>query len=163
MIVLVSGSQPLARVTSDLAAEITALGLAFDLDPCSPGNGHWVPARRIYTKDDDGLIQPWDGLVFMNPPFGRRNSHVPWLRKFFNHGNGVGLVRAYTSSAWWHDEMPRAEMILFPRGKTKFVRADGSIGAQPGHGIALIGMGDAACEAMLRSNLGMIWDRREDQ
>lgn len=100
------------------------------------------------------------GTALKQPPFGRRNSHVPWLRKFFDHGNGIGLVRAYTSSAWWHDEMPRAEMILFPRGKTKFVRADGSIGAQPGHGIALIGMGDVACGALLRSGLGMVWDRR---
>src|SRR4051794_34900635 len=51
-----------------------ALGLTFDLDPCSPGPGHWVPARRIYTQADDGLHQPWDGLVFMNPPFGGRNG-----------------------------------------------------------------------------------------
>ena len=34
-----------------------ALDLVFDLDPCSPGPGHWVPARRIYTKEDDGLRQ----------------------------------------------------------------------------------------------------------
>ena len=58
-----------------------ALGLTFDLDPCSPWPGHWVPARRIYTKEDDGLAQPWQGLVFVNPPFGGRNGHVPWLRK----------------------------------------------------------------------------------
>jgi predicted RNA methylase len=50
----------------------SALGLVFDLDPSSPGPGHWVPARKIYTVDDDGLRQPWSGLVFMNPPFGGR-------------------------------------------------------------------------------------------
>jgi hypothetical protein len=32
-----------------------ALKLTFDLDPCSPGRDHWVPARRIFTKADDGL------------------------------------------------------------------------------------------------------------
>jgi hypothetical protein len=32
-----------------------ALGLVFDLDPCSPGPDHWMPAKRIYTKADDGL------------------------------------------------------------------------------------------------------------
>ena len=47
-----------------------ALGLVFDLDPCSPGPGHWVPAKKIYTIEDDGLRQPWFGLVFMNPPYG---------------------------------------------------------------------------------------------
>jgi hypothetical protein len=137
-----------------------ALRLTFDLDPCSPGPGHWVPTNKIYTKTDDGLKQPWFGLVFMNPPFGGRNGHVPWLRKFFVHGNGVAIVRAYTSSAWWHAEMPRAEIILFPKGKTKFIRPDGSIGKCPGHGIVLIGAGAIACEALLKSKLGMVWDRR---
>jgi hypothetical protein len=138
----------------------TALRLKFDLDPCSPGPEHWVPAKRIYTEKDDGLAQPWFGLVFMNPPFGGRRGHVPWLRKFFTHGNGGAIVRAYTSSDWWHDEMGRAELILFPRGKTKFVRPDGSIGKAPGHGIVLVDAGDVACAALLSSGLGMTWDRR---
>ena len=137
-----------------------ALGLRFDLDPCSPGIGHWVPTERIYTEADDGLAHPWSGLVFMNPPFGGRNGHVPWLVKFFDHANGVAIVRAYTSSGWWHDHMHRAEALLFPRGKTKFIRPDGSIGRAPGHGIVLIGMGEVAIEAMRASGLGMFWDRR---
>jgi hypothetical protein len=95
----------------------------------------------------------------MNPPFGGRNGHVPWMQKFFVHRNGVAIVRSYTSSSWWHAEMPKAELILFPRGKTKFVRPDGSIGAAPGHGIVLIGMGAVACEALQKCELGMIWDR----
>ena len=38
-----------------------ALGLTFDLDPCSPGPDHWVPARRVFTRADDGLAQAWGG------------------------------------------------------------------------------------------------------
>jgi hypothetical protein len=53
----------------------SALGLTFDLDPCSPGPGHWVPARRVYTAADEGLNQSWQGTVFMNAPFGGRNGH----------------------------------------------------------------------------------------
>lgn len=131
-----------------------ALGLRFDLDPCS----QWppqVPARIIYTKEQDGLVCPWWGTVFMNPPFGGRHGHVPWLKKFLNHGNGVAIVRAYTSSDWWHEHIaPRAETLLFPRGKTKFVRPDGSIGKSPGHSIALIGMGAVANKALEQSGLG---------
>lgn len=138
-----------------------ALKLTFDLDPCSPGPGHWVPAKKIYTMKDDGLAQLWHGLVFMNPPFGGRNGHVIWLQRFFRHSNGVAIVRSYTSSSWWHEEMYAAEMLLFPRGKTKFLRPDGSIGGSPGHGIVLVGMGTIACGALLRSGLGMIWDRRK--
>jgi DNA N-6-adenine-methyltransferase (Dam) len=135
-----------------------ALKLTFDLDPCSPGTDlcH-VPARRIYTKTDDGLRQPWPpgDLVFMNPPFGGRNGHVPWLIKFLDHGNGIAIVRPYTSSSWWHEHVvPRGELLCFPKGKTKFVRPDGSIGAAPGHGVALIGMGAVACTALHKSGLG---------
>jgi hypothetical protein len=106
------------------------------------------------------MAQPWSGLVFMNPPFGRRKGHTPWLERFLRHANGVAIVRAYTSSGWWHQYMPRAEGLLFPRGKTKFIRPDGSIGRAPGHGIVLVGMGDVALDAMRRSKLGMFWDRR---
>jgi hypothetical protein len=135
-----------------------ALGLVFDLDPCSPGPHHWVPARKVYTKADDGLSLPWEGLVFCNPPYGGRMGQVPWLIRFLDHGNGIGVFRAYTSASWFHDHIPRAEMILFPRGKTKFIREDGIVGKSPGHGVVLVGMGPVSCEALVHSRLGMIWD-----
>ena len=69
----------------------------------------------------------------MNPPFGRRNGHLPWLRKFLAHSDGVAIVRAYTSSAWFHQWAVKAQTMCFPRGKTKFIRPDGSIGRAPGH------------------------------
>lgn len=142
-----------------------ALGLTFDLDPCSPGPGHWVPARKVYTKADDGLRQPWAGIVFMNPPFGGRNGHVPWMRKFLDHGNGIAIVRAYTSSAWFHQWAIRAEALLFPKGKTKFVpspelraelerKSGGKFHNAPGHGVVLLGMGSEAKAALARSGLG---------
>ena len=137
-----------------------ALGLIFDLDPCSPGKDHWVPARKVYTIHDDGLAQDWHGLVFMNPPFGGRNGHVLWLARFLEHGNGIAVVRAYTSSGWFHEHVVNAETLLFPKGKTKFIRPDGSVGKSPGHGVVLIGMGDIANAALCRSGLGLFVDLR---
>ena len=147
-----------------------ALGLTFDLDPCSPGPDHWVPARQVYTKADDGLRKHWFGLVFVNPPFGGRRGHVPWLKKFLDHGNGIAIVRAYTSSDWFQDIVaPRAQTLLFPRGKTKFIRGSemtsntkrgvivhpaGSVGDSPGHGVVLIGMGNVANAALQKCGLG---------
>lgn len=132
-----------------------AIGLTFDLDPCSPGPDHWVPARRVYTMADDGLSKQWSGLVWMNPPFGGRNGQVPWLKKFMDHGNGIALVAARTSSGWFHEYAVRAETLLFPRGKTKFHRPDGSIGRSPGTGVVLIGMGAVANDALRKSDLGL--------
>lgn len=131
------------------------LGIRFDLDPCSPGAGHWVPADRIYTKDDDGLAQVWEGCVFMNPPFGGRNGHVPWLRKFLDHGDGIAVVSARTSAGWFHDWAVHADTMLFPRGKTKFIRPDGSVGGSPGQGVVLLGMGEKANSALEQSGLGL--------
>lgn len=135
-----------------------ALGLTFCLDPCSPGKDHWVPAQKVYTEQDDGLTQQWDGIVFVNPPFGGRNGHVPWLQKFVEHGHGIILVRAYTSAKWFQDYAPLMGGTLFPRGKTKFVRADGSIGKSPGSGIVLWSLGFTSTEALKNSNLGLFYD-----
>ena len=140
-----------------------ALGMVFDLDPCSPGPDHWVPARKVYTKADDGLSQPWEGAVFVNPPFGGRNGHVPWLRKFLEHANGIAIVRAYTSSGWFHDWAVTADGFLFPRGKTKFIRPDGSIGKAPGHGVVLLAMGGRCNLALRYSGLGWWFSRSRYQ
>jgi hypothetical protein len=63
-------------------------------------------------------------------------------------------VRAYTSAGWFHDLALRAESMLFPRGKTKFILPDGSIGRDPGHGVVLLGMGEPANRALLASRRG---------
>lgn len=128
-----------------------ALGVRFDLDPASPGAEHWVPADSVYTKQDDGLSQPWRGSVWLNPPFGGRNGVVPWLEKFFHHGDGIVLVNSLTSAGWFHDWAPYADAILFPRGKTRFVRPDGSVGVSPANGIALMSKGRRMTEALLRA------------
>jgi hypothetical protein len=110
----------------ELFAALARGGLRrFDLDVSTPLDRrfYFVPADRIYTIEDDGLVQPWFGVVFMNPPYGgggerkRREGHIPWLVKFLDHSNGVAIVRAYTSSRWFHQHViPRAQTLLFPRG-----------------------------------------------
>lgn len=43
---------------------------AFDLDPCAAESApRWVGSARSFTKADNGLVLPWEGRVFMNPPF----------------------------------------------------------------------------------------------
>jgi DNA N-6-adenine-methyltransferase (Dam) len=141
------------------------LGLIFDLDPAHPG---WenpycvVPVRRIFTVNDDGLRQPWCGTLWLNPPFGGRRGQVPWLKRFFEHADGIALVAARTSADWFHQVVvPNAQTLLFPNGKTKFVRPlDGSVGKEPGIGVVLIGMGETANAALEQSGLGFfVWVR----
>lgn len=131
-----------------------ALNLDFDLDVASPGTGHRVPARNIFTKKDDGLKSLWRGSVFMNPPFGGRNGQVPWIEKFIVHGDGIGIVAARTSSKWFQDLIPKCDAILFPRGKTKFVKPNGEVGKSPGSGVVMLAMGERSVSALKYSRLG---------
>ena len=112
------------------------LGLTFDLDPAHPGLGTpycVVPARRICTVDDDGLRQPWHGLVLHEPAVWRESEHVPWLERFLDHGNGIaGAAPTRRATGFTRHVVPHAETLCFPNGKTKFVRPDGSIGKEPG-------------------------------
>jgi len=137
-----------------------AIGLRFDLDVASPGPDHWVPADAVLTKSDDGLRSHWNGLVWMNPPFGGRNGQVPWLEKFIRHGNGIGLVAARTSAKWFQDLIPKCDAVLFPRGKTKFIKPSGEIGRSPGSGVVLVAMGDVARKALKQSKLGLFVELR---
>lgn len=81
-----------------------AMGLRFDIDVCAPPSGvPWVPADQFYTKADDGLLQPWVGRVWMNPPY---SEVTPWVQKFVAHRHGVCLL-PMAKSLWffqlWQD------------------------------------------------------------
>lgn len=132
-----------------------ALGLRFDLDPCSPGPGKtFVPARRHYTIDDDGLTQPWEGLVYTNPPYGSQTGE--WIAKLAAHGNGVGLVFARTDTKWFVEHASKADVICFISGRVKFFRGNTTDRADsPGAGSMLLAYGKTAADAVRACGLGI--------
>jgi hypothetical protein len=135
-----------------------ALKVNFDLDPCGSDSDDFVPASLKYMKCHDGLSKNWLGkFVWMNPPFGGRNGHVPWLKKFIENGNGIGLCRAYTSAGWFHEYMPQMDCILFPKGKTKFIDQNGQRGKSPSSGIVMFALGEKGSRALKECNLGMFF------
>jgi hypothetical protein len=128
-----------------------ALGCDFDLDAASPGQHvtPWIPAKRFI--DCHSLSAPWAGVTWLNPPFGGRNGIVPWLRKFFTHGDGVALVPDRTSAPWWQEFAPRAGLILFVAPKIKFIGADGRPGSSPAQGTSLLAVGPQGVAALRRA------------
>lgn len=84
------------------------LALVFDLDPASPvEGGDCVPVRRKYTRHDDGLALPWDGLVWLNPPF---SNSAAWADRFREHGNGV-FLGPIANGRWWQDLAADADLM----------------------------------------------------
>ena len=54
----------------------------FDLDPCACNPQPWPCATRQYTESDNGLLLPWDGMIWMNPPCGHnRRPGAPTSKK----------------------------------------------------------------------------------
>ena len=132
-----------------------ALGLKFDLDPCSPGKdiAHWVPAETHYTLLNDGLSKKWHGSVWLNPPYGR--SIPEWLSAFIKHGRGVALLFSRTDTRWFHNLATKADCICFVKGKIQFISDKTmSPGGQPGAGSILLACGKAETEALKNSGLG---------
>lgn len=132
---------------------IEALG-PFDLDPATPPEMPWNTAANRYTKKDNGLIQPWYGRVWLNPPYGRKGMDE-WLKKMVSHGNGIALVYASTDVEWF-DHIWEADALLFKRGRVKFYDETGKIPVNdkgdeksPGKGSVFAAYGDA--------NRAMLW------
>src|ERR1700749_419093 len=76
-----------------------AAGLVFDMDVAAPvdPSRRTCPALRYLTPVDDGLSQPWEGLVWMNPPY---SNCMPWVRRFAEHGRGLALLPLIGRSPW---------------------------------------------------------------
>jgi len=104
-----------------------ALSLSFELDPAAPPGGvPWVPARRHFCRDEDGLAQSWRGRVWLNPPYGRQTGR--WLDRLGDHGDGLALVFARTDTAWFQRIASRATALCFIDGRLRFHRPDGTPG-----------------------------------
>jgi len=134
-----------------------ALGCHFDLDVAAPNDG----PRHVPTwgwLSSRSLERDWPGFIWMNPPFGGRNSLTPWLDKFFAHGNGIALVPDRTSAPWFQDAWAKADAVLFTR-KIRFLRPDGTEGKSPPNGTALLAAGEHGVSALrnaARKGLGIL-------
>lgn len=128
------------------------LGIDFDLDVCAPKEKlEWIPAKKHFSVDVDGLSQQWGGVVWMNPPYSKPS---PWIDRFLEHNNGVALV-PMSKSAWfqkvWQSE---AEIVLLPTAM-KFEMPDGGK-KQIFMQTILIGLGDVAKNALRNEKFGRI-------
>jgi hypothetical protein len=139
-----------------------ALGGVITLDPASCVEANvGVCATTYFTKEDDGLTQPWVAdSVFCNPPYGRvagRSSQGMWAEKFLSEyaaGNfraGVLLTNAGIGDAWFRQLTVHWQCQCYRR--IRFVGA----GSGPTKGNALTYVGpDPARFASALHSLGRV-------
>lgn len=107
---------------------IKALGgpSSFDLDPCAPVVRPWPTASKHYTIEDNGLLKPWLGRVWFNPPYGGPKVVGPWMRRMADHGVGTALTFARTETDLFFETVwKRATALLFLHGRLYFHYVDG--------------------------------------
>lgn len=128
---LYSSATPEWHTPEKVIERVVAVFGQIDLDPCS-NSDDWreaaVPAEAYYTKDNDGLAQPWNGHVYMNPPYGDEiAAWVDRLVRAYTSGeitDAIALLPARTDTAWFQPLFDYP--ICFVRGRLKFSGSDNS-------------------------------------
>jgi phage N-6-adenine-methyltransferase len=104
---------------------------SFDLDPASSHSN--AKCERHYTVEEDGLAQPWDGSVFVNPPYGAVIAQ--WIDKAIQESHRctriVMLLPARTDTRWFHRLLDIGAEVRFVRGRLKFESEGGGGTAAP--------------------------------
>lgn len=112
------------QIVIDLIRKIGPIGI----DPCPCDKSIVHPA--VQYPGTDGLALEWksDGIVFVNPPYGR--AIAPWIKRCHDmrraySGEFIALVPARTDTRWWHAYAVTAAAWCFWRGRLVFLGAQG--------------------------------------
>jgi hypothetical protein len=112
----------------------------FDLDPC--GHQTWPIAAEHYVwPDSDGLMLPWRGRVWCNPPYGTQAQ--AWAQRMVNHLDGYLLLFARTDTLMFRPLFACTSGMFFFEGRIRFHRADGSLGDPAPAPSVLLAFGEA--------------------
>lgn len=89
------------------------------LDPCATAENS--KGLLYFPKEDNGLIQQWHGLTFVNPPY---SEVAAWTEKSYQEafaGNATVLllVAARTDTRWWWKWVRQGEVRLI-QGRLRF-------------------------------------------
>jgi DNA N-6-adenine-methyltransferase (Dam) len=137
-----------------------ALGGTIDLDPASHVMANEViRATRFFTRDQNGLTQPWSGRVYLNPPF---SSWPDWVEKVLAEADTVeamvllGAARTLTAQ-YFEPLLRRVDAFCIISGRTPFWGiATESDSPTDGHFLLYLGA-DVQRFVRATGSLGAVW------
>lgn len=116
---------------SDIIEAARAVLGGIDLDPASSVAANLtVRADRFFTESDNGLAHPWEGRVWLNPPFTENARFIPKIVAEYEAGRVTAacvLTFASLDTKWARllAEYPR----WYPVGRVAYVPARATAGA----------------------------------
>jgi hypothetical protein len=111
---------------------------SIDCDPASSILAQKVvQAVTYYTIHNNGLTSPWQGNIWLNPPYAASIIR-PFVEKLLAHLDGtsnqaVMLTHCNSDTAWYHAAWNGCAAFCQTRGRVKFYDASG-ISNSPTHG-----------------------------
>lgn len=93
----------------------------FDMDVCAVKEN--AKCRKFISPAQDGLKEPWSGVCWCNPPYGREIGK--WVKKAHDTAQAgtadvVMLLPARTDTRWFHEYIYGNAEIRFVKGRLKF-------------------------------------------
>ena len=103
----------------------------FDLDVCA--TAETAKCDRWYGPDQDALMQPWEGRIWCNPPYGRQVeawiARAIWaVQSVKTAPVAVLLLPSRTDTRWFHRHLyqaPGVQLDFLP-GRVQFVGGESS-------------------------------------
>jgi hypothetical protein len=131
-----------------------ALDTTFDLDVASSDNPYVVvPTKAKYTKEDDALVQPWYGRVWLNPPF---SGVTPWVDKWIAHNNGFMLVPLSSNGKWINKLWESNAACVFLPPNMGFIGGFDGVEAKHRWRCAIWALGADNVEILIESKIGRV-------
>jgi phage N-6-adenine-methyltransferase len=114
-----SGETPEWATPQDLFDQLNAR-YGFGLDVCATAENAKCP--RFFTRADNALMQTWDGVCWMNPPYGREIGL--WVAKAHDSARAgatvVCLLPVRSDTVWWQRFVDPDGDVEFIKGRLRF-------------------------------------------
>jgi len=106
-----------------------------DLDPATSEFGQKrIQAKSHFTQKENGLVLPWHGKIWLNPPYSQ-----PLISQFIEKAINeheqkqitelIALTHNHTDTQWFHSLESISSFLCFTKGRIKYEKEDGTIAA----------------------------------